>query len=125
DQVPGIRREVARVAHHDLGLPGEVVAVVAMEHGHSFLGEGAAACFRMAPQAMRLPAFPEGSVISSSGSSWITRQVPLPGSSEFFPLPSVTRVATQSIAALPSAFAVKFGRSPACGPSLFCAPCLR
>jgi hypothetical protein len=30
----------------------------------------------MGPQAIRAPALPAGSVISSSGSAWITREVP-------------------------------------------------
>ena len=39
----------------------------------------------MTPQSMRGPEFPAGSVLSSSGSAWITSEVPPAGNSEWLP----------------------------------------
>ena len=48
-------------------------------------------CFlEIAPQAMRAPEFPVGSVRKSSGAAWMTSALPLASKSEVAPAPSVT-----------------------------------
>src|SRR4029079_17538279 len=69
--------------------------------------------FRMTPHATRFPAFPVGSVTSSSGSSWITRHVFPEGNREFLPGLRVSSKDVTSTWAVPFARTSKFGRSPA------------
>lgn len=73
--------------------------------------------FVIVPQAMRSPALPEGSVFMSSALAWMTRAVPPFEYSEFGPSLRFTRGSTIDAFDVPLAFTVKFGISPACGPS--------
>jgi len=71
--------------------------------------------FVIVPQAMRSPAFPDGSLIRSSALAWIISAVPPFANTEFGPSPSVTAESVTVNFAVPFGFTVKFGISPACG----------
>lgn len=70
------------------------------------------------PQAMRSPAFPEGSLIRSSALAWITSAVPPLANTELLPSPRVTAEFSTVSLAVPFGLTVKFGISPACGLGL-------
>ena len=76
------------------------------------------------PHAIRAPAFPAGSLFMSSAAAWIISAVPPLAKIELGAVGlSVTRGSMTVPLAVPSAPTVKFGMSPACGPSGFSMPC--
>src|SRR6266481_65130 len=79
--------------------------------------------FVIAPQAMRSPELPAGSVFWSSAFAWITSDVPPLLKSEWLSWPSVTSLFSALNCALPSAPTVRLGLSPAWWPSGFSNPC--
>jgi hypothetical protein len=67
----------------------------------------------MTPQAIRAPLSPARFVIWSSGSAWMTSEVPLAVKSVVVPGDSVTKLVVTHIYPLPSAPTLRLGRSPA------------
>ena len=77
----------------------------------------------MIPQITRKPLFPAGFIISSSGLSMATSEVPLAVNNVVGPGDNVTRVVVIFICPIPSSLTSRLGKSPAWGPFGLFRPC--
>src|SRR5205823_6434085 len=79
--------------------------------------------FTSTPQATRAPELPVGSVLKSSAVACTTRALPSASHTDEGPEPSESCSVVVSMRPVPSGPTVRFGRSPACEPCGFSAPC--